>query len=127
MICKDEETEYKNKNSDQILFLNFKSVHQYYHKEVSSRKGEEVIGETTLRNYLKSKKYFIGLFKSKRMGNRTPSGYAFNYMMMNKMGILNLDTQHDNQVEIDLHSGTTKTIVTNPNQGTLQIPDSDKF
>lgn len=127
MISKDEETEYKNKNSDQILFLNFKSVHQYYHKEVSSRKGEEVIGETTLRNYLKSKKYFIGLFKSKRMGNRTPSGYAFNYTMMNKMGILNLDTQHDNQVEIDLHSGTTRTIVTNPNQGTLEIPDSDKF
>jgi hypothetical protein len=37
-------------------------------KEVSKRQGEEVIGATTIRNYLKSKKYFIGLFGSRRMG-----------------------------------------------------------
>lgn len=77
-------------------------MHQDYHKEVSKRQGEEVIGATTIRNYLKSKKYFIGLFGSKRMGDKCPSGYAFNYSMMQRLGILNLDDINDTQIEIEM-------------------------
>lgn len=102
-VKRDEKVEWKNKDGIRVLFLNFKSVHQYYHKEVTSRKGEEVISETTLRNYLKSKKYFIGLFSSRRMGDRTPSGYAFNYDMMNRLGILNLGSHKDTQTELPLN------------------------
>lgn len=127
LLKKDEETLFQNKDNDQILFLNFKSVHQYYHKEASSRKGEEIIGETTLRNYLKSKKYFIGLFKSRRMGSRTPSGYALNYTMMSRMGILNLDTTSDSQTVLDVLNGTVKTIVTNPNQTNIELPPSSSY
>jgi DNA primase len=100
-VKKGEKTTHINKNSDKILFLNFNKVHQDYHKEVTKRQGEEVIGATTIRNYLKSKdKYFIGAFKSKRMGEKCPSGYAFNYTVMQRMGILNIDDINDTQLEI---------------------------
>lgn len=94
---KGEKFAWQNKNKDKILYLNFSKVHQDYHKEVTKRQGEEVIHETTIRNYLKSKKYFIGLFASKRMGDRTPSGYAFNYSMMERLGIVNLHDSNDDQ------------------------------
>jgi hypothetical protein len=96
---------YKNKNGDKILFLHFSKVHQDYHKEVSKRQGEEVIGATTIRNYLKSKKYFIGLFASRRIGDKCTSGYAFNYSMMERMNILNLPDANNDQLDIDLPEG----------------------
>src|SRR4029079_5253591 len=65
---KDEKVVFTNKDRDQIIFINLSKVWQDYHKEVSKRQGEEVIGMTTIRNYLKSKKYYIGPFKSRRMG-----------------------------------------------------------
>ncbi|UOX35287.1 DNA primase [Flavobacterium sediminilitoris] len=99
---KGEKAQWKNENKDKVLYLAFSKVHQDYHKEVTKRQGEEVIHETTIRNYLKSKKYFIGLFASKRMGDRTPSGYAFNYSMMQRLGIVNLHDSSDDQTEIDL-------------------------
>lgn len=99
---KGEKLAWKNKNNDKILYLNFSKVHQDYHKEVSKRQGEEVIHETVIRNYLKSKKYFIGLFASKRMGDRTPSGYAFNYSMMERLGIVNLHDSSDDQTFFEL-------------------------
>jgi DNA primase len=102
---KGETAIYENKAKDKILFLYFKKVHQDYHKEVTKRQGEEVIGATTIRNYLKSKKYFIGAFGSKRMGNKVNSGYAFNYSMMQRLGILNIDDINDTQTEIQLPSG----------------------
>lgn len=100
---KGEKATWKNVNNDKVLYLNFSQVHQHYHREVSKRQGEEVIHETTIRNYLKSKKYFIGLFSAKRMGDRTPSGYAFNYSMMQRLGILDLYDNSDDQG--DLFSG----------------------
>jgi len=102
---KGEKTVYMNSNKDKIIFINFSKVHQDYHKEVSKRQGEEVIGATTIRNYLKSKKYFIGLFGSRRMGDKCPSGYAFNYSMMQRLGILNLDDINDTQLDIELPQG----------------------
>lgn len=116
---KKEKTEIHNSERDEILYLDFSKIHQDYHKEVSKRQGEEVISGTVIRNYLRSKKYFIGLFPSKRMGHRTPSGYAFNYSMMKRLGILNLPHEGNNQTELDeLLTSTKKKIITNPNQVT---------
>ena len=80
-------------------------VWQDYQKEVTKRQGEELIGMTTIRNYFKSKKYFIGLFGSKRMGNKCPSGYILNYSMMQRLGILNIDDINDNQTNLDIPEG----------------------
>ena len=126
---RDEKETWKNTERVRVLFLNFRSVHQYYHKEVSSRKGEDVIGETTLRNYIKSKKYFIGLFSAKRMGGHSVSGYAFDYDMMERMNILSMDVDgNDNQLEMDqLFEDNKPKILTNPNQGNLDLPHSDSY
>ena len=115
---KGEKAMYDNPTRDKIIFINFNKVHQDYHKEVTKRQGEEVIGATTIRNYLKSKKYFIGLFGSRRMGDKCPSGYAFNYSMMKRLGILNLEDANDSQKEIAEIFDTPKKhqIITNPNQ-----------
>lgn len=97
---KDQEETFENKAGDKIIWISFSKVWQDYHKEVSKRQGEEVIGMTTIRNYLKSKKYFIGAFKSKRMGSKCPSGYIFNYSLMQRLGILNIDDINDNQTDM---------------------------
>jgi hypothetical protein len=83
----------------QNYFINFSKVHQDYHEEVSKRQGESD-RTTTIRNYLKSKKYFI-VFGSRRM-DKCPSGYAFNYSMMQRLGILSLDDINDTQIDIEM-------------------------
>ncbi len=83
-------TELKNTNKDQYLFLRLNAVHQLYHKEVSTREGVEVIGENTLKNYFRSKRYFIGSVKSKRFEDTSTSAYVFNYTQMHESNILNL-------------------------------------
>lgn len=121
---KNEKSTFTNTNHDQIIFINFNKIHQDYHKEVSKRQGEEVIGATTIRNYLKSKKYFIGAFKSKRMGDKCPSGYAFNYSIMKRLGILQLNDLNETQTEMEISEAFDKPkkhqIITNPNQTEIQ-------
>lgn len=73
-----------------ILYLRLNAVHQLYHKEVSTRDSVEVIGENTLKNYFRSKKYFIGSVKSKRFEDMSTSAYLFDYDMMHDSNILNL-------------------------------------
>lgn len=133
-VSKTEKIVYQNRNNDKILFLNFNSAHQLYHIEVGRRKGEDVINQTTLRNYIRSKKYFIGMFPAKRMGDKTPSGYAFNYSIMERMGICDLETIVDNQTVLDnLKTSSLKTITTNPskasdeNQVAIEIPDQNDY
>ncbi len=88
---KDEKTEpWQNKDRIQVLYLRLNAVHQLYHKEVSTRDGVDVIHENTLRNYFKSKKYFIGAVKSHHFDDTSTSAYIFNYSMMHENGILNL-------------------------------------
>src|SRR5690606_12436994 len=88
---------FENTNHDKILFLRLGPVHHYYHAAVSRLDGTDVIGEPTMRNYFKSKRYFIGPIGNRRFydgdGQSTTSGscYAFNYTMMEKSGILNLE------------------------------------
>jgi len=88
---KNEESEiWPNKDRSQVLYLRLNAVHQLYHKEVSTRDGVDVIHENTLRNYFKSKKYFIGSVKSVHFDDTSTSAYVFNYTMMHENGILNL-------------------------------------
>lgn len=81
---------YKNQDRHRILYLRVNSIHQDYADAVSKRDGVDVIGEATLRNYFKSKRYFIGPIKAVRFGERVVSCYAFNYDMMVDNNILNL-------------------------------------
>lgn len=86
-------TVHHNDTQSRILFLRLKSVYQHYNKEVTKREGVDVIGQTTLRHYFKSRPYFIGLVKSKyfkELGGQPPSCYAFNYDMMVAKGLVNL-------------------------------------
>jgi DNA primase catalytic core len=82
---------YKNAEADDILYLRLNSVHQDYTKECTKREGVQPIGETTLRNYFKSRTYFIGLVKGKRFKNGVHSCYAFNITAMRRNNIISLD------------------------------------
>jgi hypothetical protein len=97
---KNEVETFNNKDNDQILFINFSKVWQDYQKEVTKRQGEELIGMTTIRNYLKSKKYYIGPYKTRRIGNKATSGYAFNYSIMKRLGIVDFGEDDDKQINI---------------------------
>lgn len=84
---------YKNTDRHRILYLRINSVHQDYADAVSKRDGVDVIGEATLKNYFKSKRYFIGAVKAERFNNDpglVTSCYAFNYDMMVDNNILQL-------------------------------------
>lgn len=102
ITVKKQKTVWKNTNKDQILYLRFKDVHHLYHKEVSTMKDEEVIKQTTILNYLKSKKYFLGPVQSKRVDpNVSTSCYAFNYSEMLRLNIVSLRCDNDSQLEIE--------------------------
>lgn len=89
---KRKEYVHENQERHQILYLRLKSVYQFYNKEASTREGVDVIGQTTLRHYFKSRPYFIGLVKSKRFGTAgSHSCYAFNYTMMQEKDLLTLE------------------------------------
>ena len=92
----EKEIEWTNDQRKRVLFLRLNAVHQLYHKEVSTREGVDVIGENTLRNYFKSKKYYIGAVKSKNFSDTSTSAYIFDYDMMEASGILNLIRNKDN-------------------------------
>ena len=81
---------WKNDHRHEIIVLRLNAVHQLYHKEVSTRDNEQVITENTLRNYFKSKTYFLGSIKAHNFENINTSGYAFNYTEMREKGVLNL-------------------------------------
>lgn len=92
----EKEIEWTNDKRKRVLYLRLNAVHQLYHKEVSTREGVDVIGENTLRNYFKSKKYFIGAVRSHRFSDTATSAYIFDYDMMEASGILNLIRNKDN-------------------------------
>lgn len=81
---------YENKDRNEILFIDFKRVYMAVHKEISKLEGKSMIGESTLKNYFKSKKYFVKSAVSQRFGNRAPSCYTFNYTEMERIGILDI-------------------------------------
>lgn len=86
----EADADVKLGGTKRVLFLRLNAVHQLYHKEVSTRESVEVIGENTLKNYFRSKKYFIGSVKSKRFEDTSTSAYLFDYDMMHESNILNL-------------------------------------
>ncbi|WP_158962363.1 DNA primase [Myroides fluvii] len=88
----DQPFVWKNTSHTRVLYLNQKALHQLYHKEVTTRGGAEVITDSTIRNYFKSKKYFIGTKAGgHRFGDVSTTALVFNYDMMLNGGILNLD------------------------------------
>jgi DNA primase len=91
----EKDKEWQNTTRKSVLLLRLNAVHQLYHKEVSTREGVDVIGENTLRNYFKSKKYFIGSVRSHRFNDTSTSAYVFDYDMMANAGILNLIRNKD--------------------------------
>ena len=95
----EKEIEWTNDKRKRVLFLRLNAVHQLYHKEVSTREGMDVIGENTLRNYFKSKKYYIGAVRSKNFSDTSTSAYIFDYDMMEASGILNLIRSKDIDVD----------------------------
>ena len=97
---KNETTTFKNTNRDKILFLRLNVVHQEYHKEVSRRESVDVIGEATIRNYFKSKKYFVGPKKAHRFDNSSSSCYLFNLTFMENKGVLSLMGDSSKKQEI---------------------------
>lgn len=86
----EEDREWKNEPRRQVIYLRLNAVHQLYHKEASTREGTDIIGENTLKNYFKSKKYYIGSVKSMRFDDTSTSAYCFDYDMMEEGNILNL-------------------------------------
>lgn len=88
---KRQESTYQNQEGNKILYLRLKSIYQHYNKEVSKREGVDIIGQTTLRHYFKSRPYFIGLVRAKRFGDAGPqSCYAFDYSQMEAKGLVTL-------------------------------------
>jgi hypothetical protein len=71
-------THYTNKTETKLFYK--QKVHQDYHKRLNQ--GEEVIDYDN-KELLKSKKYFIGLFGSRRMG-AMPKRICF-YSMMQRL------------------------------------------
>jgi len=89
---KRQQETIRNENRKQILFLRLKSVYQWYNKEVTKREGVDVIGETTIRQYFKSRGYFLGLVKGTRFSKAgTQSCYAFDYDAMKELNLITLD------------------------------------
>lgn len=102
--------EWKNEKRTQVLMLRLNAIHQLYHKEVSTREGADVIGENTLRNYFKSKKYFIGSVKSIHFDDTSTSAYVFDYSMMHEGGILNLLRTTPKKSENEVPAGNGSSI-----------------
>ena len=115
---KNEKQEYTNTAGDKILFLRLGKVHQDYVEAVSRRKGEEPIGEATLRGYFRSKPYFIGPVQSMHFENGSGSCYAFNYTMMERLGILNIERSFKKQ--------TSDTPFPSPDGKQAYNPSADK-
>ena len=92
-------TIWQNNDRKELLFLRLNAVHQLYHKEVSTREGTEVISEPTLKNYFKSKKYYIGSVKSHRFDDIVTSAYVFDYSMMHEGGLLNISRTPKDQIK----------------------------
>lgn len=105
---------WSNNNHKRLLFLRLNAVHQLYHKEVSMREGVEVITENTIRNYFKSKKYYIGTANSERIGKVSTSVMIFDYDAMLHGGILNLD-RNENEYPDDTIDVAGAPIVDNKN------------
>lgn len=80
---------WQNNNRRRVLLLRLNAVHQLYHKEAITR-GVDVISENTMKNYFRSKKYFIGSVKSHRFDGISTSAYCFDYDLMEESGIVNL-------------------------------------
>ncbi|WP_026755064.1 DNA primase [Sediminibacter sp. Hel_I_10] len=91
--------EVTNSAMEDILFIRLGKVHQDYMEAVSKRKGEEPIGESTLKGYFKSKPYFYGSVKAEQFKNGSTSAYVFNYTQMANLNVVNLERDYSTEDE----------------------------
>ncbi len=105
-VGKREKVQHENPNREkQYLFLRLNTTHQFYVREVTRREGSDVIGETTIRNYFKSRPYFVGR-TMKRFATGTYNAFVFDYTMMQKNRIVTLHEDRevattDNKIPTD--------------------------
>lgn len=88
---KGQKKVWRNENRDKVLYLQINSLYQDYAKYVSTIKDAQLLNETTIKNYFKSKRYFIGQKRGHRFEHKVTSCYVFNYSVMKDAGIVNLD------------------------------------
>ncbi|MGV0948513.1 DNA primase [Empedobacter falsenii] len=87
---KKEADIYDNKDQHEVLFIDFNRVYNAVDKAIANLPSKTMIGESSLKNYFKSKKYFLKSSVSQRIGSRSPSCYTFNYTEMERIGILDI-------------------------------------
>jgi hypothetical protein len=90
---KEKETWRNPERAKRVLFLRLNMVHQFYAEAISHRKNAEIVGENDIRNYFKSRGYYIG-HTSQKFKNNTYSCYAFDYEQMQLKFIITL---HENK------------------------------
>ncbi|KAB8156167.1 DNA primase [Kordia sp. TARA_039_SRF] len=88
----NQQEDFINTENEKLLYLRLKICHSKY-RLVCNTSKIEVIGEQSLRNYLKSKSYFIGTIQSHRFEQSNTSAYVFKYETMRNAGILDLSRQ----------------------------------
>lgn len=74
-----------------VLFLRVEDVHGFYNKEHRQQYGESGLNKATLLGYLKSRDYFIGSVRQKKIGGVNTSCFALNYDVLSNDFGLNLE------------------------------------
>lgn len=87
---KKQKTNWKNENKDEIMYLQLTPLYLEYASYASKLKDTQLLNETTIRNYFKSKRYYIGQKKAHRFDHKNTSCFVFNYSMMQDAGVVNL-------------------------------------
>lgn len=80
--------EERFKASKNVLFVRFSNLYAAYSKRVREVTGKVALPEDTLLLYMKEQPYFIGLVPVTYWSDKRTSGYAFDYDLMQDMGIV---------------------------------------
>lgn len=71
-----------------ILIVRFSNLYASYSKRVRETTGKVALPEDTLLLYMKEQPYYIGLAPVIQWSDKRTSGYAFDYDMMQDLGII---------------------------------------
>lgn len=84
----------KFKSAKNVLIVRFSNLYGSYSKRVREVTGKVALPEDTLLLYMKEQPYYIGLVPITAWSDKRTSGYAFDYDLMQDMGIV-LEKNHD--------------------------------
>ena len=71
-----------------ILIVRFANLYASYGKRVREITGKVALPEDTLLLYMKEQPYYVGLVGVTHWSDKRTSGYAFDYDLMQEMGIV---------------------------------------